>query len=201
MLSYSYPFEKYDALDDKRLSVYSSTYQLDGLMSLADFIRSNIETILENWERFARDIPSGKRMDKMALRDHAIGILRTIADELELAAAGCKKEDVSAEEVIDTTEAMLHGITRIFQGFSVSDTLSEFRALRSSVLHLWTKHNEKLLTAIQPSAAEIMQFNSAIDQALTESVLQFSFRSSFRRTVFHISLFSFAENQMPLGAF
>ena len=97
-------------------------------MSLADFIRSNIETILQNWEQFARDIPSGKRMDKLELRDHAIGILRTIADELELAAAGCKKEEVPVEEVLDTTEAMLHGITRIFQGFSVSDTLSEFRA-------------------------------------------------------------------------
>ena len=91
-----------------------------------------------------------------------------------MAAAGCKKEEVPVEEVLDTTEAMLHGITRIFQGFSVSDTLSEFRALRASVLQLWTKHNEKLLINIQPSADEIMQFNSAIDQALTESVLQFS---------------------------
>jgi PAS domain-containing protein len=143
-------------------------------MSLADFIRSNIETILQNWEQFARDIPSGKRMDKLELRDHAIGILRTIADELELAATGCEKLKMQVEDSIDTTEAMLHGITRIFQGFSVSDTLSEFRALRASVLQLWTKHNEKLLSDIQPSADEIMQFNSAIDQALTESVLQFS---------------------------
>jgi diguanylate cyclase (GGDEF)-like protein/PAS domain S-box-containing protein len=144
-------------------------------MSLTDFIRSNIETILENWEKFARDIPSGKRMDKLELRDHAIGILRTIADELELAATtNQKKIEVPAEEVLDTTEAMLHGIARIFQGFSVSDTLSEFRALRASVLQLWTKHNEKLLIDIQPTADEIMQFNSAIDQALTESVLQFS---------------------------
>ena len=174
MLSYPSPFEKYDALDDKCRSVYSSTYQLDGLMSLADFIRSNIETILQNWEQFARDIPSGKRMDKLELRDHAIGILRTIADELELAATGCEKLKMQVEDSIDTTEAMLHGITRIFQGFSVSDTLSEFRALRASVLQLWTKHNEKLLSDIQPSADEIMQFNSAIDQALTESVLQFS---------------------------
>ncbi len=126
-------------------------------MSLADFIRSNIETILENWEKFARDIPSGKRMDKLELRDHAIGILRTIADELELAATNNQKKiEVPAEEVLDTTEAMLHGITRIFQGFSVSDTLSEFRALRASVLQLWTKHNEKLLIDIQPTADEIM---------------------------------------------
>jgi hypothetical protein len=93
-------------------------------MSLADFIRSNIETILQNWEQFARDIPSGKRMDKLELRDHAIGILRTIADELELAASGWRKiKNAGRRDSIDTTEAMLHGITRIFQGFSVSDTL------------------------------------------------------------------------------
>lgn len=158
-------------------------------MSLADFIRSNIEAILENWEEFARDIPSGKRMDKLELRDHAIGILRTIADELEIVASGGKKIEVQAEEELDTTEAMLHGITRIFQGFSVSDTLSEFRALRSSVLQLWTKHNEKLLIDIQPSADEIMQFNSAIDQALTESVLQFS-KEAERTTQLFDALFA-----------
>lgn len=145
-------------------------------MNLADFIRSNIETILENWEKFARDIPSGKRMEKMELRDHAIGMLRTIADELELPTSDIPIKNINSnkESEFDTTAAMLHGITRIFQGFSVTETLSEFRALRSSVLLLWAKHNEKQLTGTQPSADEIMKFNLAIDQALSESVLEFS---------------------------
>ena len=53
-------------------------------MGLAEFIRSNVEAIIAGWEEFARTyLPSAERLDRAAIRDHIIGLLRFIADELE----------------------------------------------------------------------------------------------------------------------
>ena len=50
-------------------------------MRLAEFIVSNIEPILSEWEVFARGITPGAKMDALALRDHASDILlATVAD-------------------------------------------------------------------------------------------------------------------------
>ena len=40
-------------------------------MRLADFILSNVELILAEWEIFARSIGAGEHLDRLALRDHA----------------------------------------------------------------------------------------------------------------------------------
>ncbi len=44
-------------------------------MRLADFIVANLETILLEWEGFARTLASDEKMDALALRDHAEDIL------------------------------------------------------------------------------------------------------------------------------
>ena len=50
-------------------------------MRLADFISSNLETVLVEWEAFARGISPGATMQPLALRDHAEDILRaTVRD-------------------------------------------------------------------------------------------------------------------------
>lgn len=50
---------------------------------LPDFIRANMETILHEWEAFARDIPPARQMNSEELRDHAKGMLNDIADDLD----------------------------------------------------------------------------------------------------------------------
>src|SRR5205085_8098510 len=53
-------------------------------MRLSDFIVSNLEPILSEWETFARThIPAGEAMDVAALRDHAADILKTVAADLQ----------------------------------------------------------------------------------------------------------------------
>ena len=53
-------------------------------MGLADFIRSNEEAIVAGWEEFARTyLPSAQHLDRATIRDHIIGLLRFIADDLE----------------------------------------------------------------------------------------------------------------------
>src|SRR5688500_11827049 len=55
---------------------------LSNCMRLADFIHANVEPILAEWESFARTIwPGGGKADPLALRDHAIDVLRaTVSD-------------------------------------------------------------------------------------------------------------------------
>lgn len=52
-------------------------------MRLADFIRAQIELILQDWEAFAKTLLSGKHMSKSGLRDHARDMLLAIADDLD----------------------------------------------------------------------------------------------------------------------
>ena len=52
-------------------------------MKLSDFIRANIEQILDAWEQFAKDIPVTRGMDIGALRNHASEMLYAIAADLD----------------------------------------------------------------------------------------------------------------------
>jgi len=52
-------------------------------------------------------------------------------------------------------------------GFNLDELVSEYRALRASVLHLWAEeHGEK--------QSEMTRFNEAIDESLTEATVKFS---------------------------
>jgi hypothetical protein len=52
-------------------------------MRLADFIVSNIEPMLMEWEVFARGITPGATMDALALRDHASEILVATVQDMK----------------------------------------------------------------------------------------------------------------------
>lgn len=52
-------------------------------MRLADFIRAEIEPIIQDWEEFAKTILHAGQMGKTGLRDHAREMLLEIADDLD----------------------------------------------------------------------------------------------------------------------
>jgi diguanylate cyclase (GGDEF)-like protein/PAS domain S-box-containing protein len=141
---------------------------------LSDFIRANTASILLAWEQFARQIPLAREMDIAALRDHASGILQAIIADLEtaqtLSEQEAKSKGLGPKRPI-TTEATMHGAARMLEGFSVNAALSEFRALRASVLRLWIASDPSLNSA---TVEEMTRFNEAIDQALAESVERYS---------------------------
>lgn len=142
-------------------------------MTLSTFIERNLEGILQRWEQFARSIPSAHRLDSVALRDHAAGILRAIASDLAVAHTSSQQSEKAhgrASPSKPVTQAELHGADRVDVGFSVSDAISEFRALRASVLHLWGEAN---VGEFAIAAQELIRFNEAVDQALAESIKRF----------------------------
>jgi signal transduction histidine kinase len=144
-------------------------------MSLSHFIIENLEEILIEWEAFARSLLSpGQVMTPLALRDHSKEILRAIAEDIEsdqtqLEQAYKAKGFVPIAPGIQTA-AMIHGALRHLAGFDLRQVAAEFRALRASVLRLWLRRSGDGDGAVY----EMTRFNESIDQALAESISNYS---------------------------
>ena len=144
-------------------------------MRLSDFISQHTESILQGWEDFARtlEIP-GDSMSKLALRDHASLMLTTIAADLRTPQSRVEQQEKSkghAPKGLVEMYAESHAAERLRAGFTINQLLSEYRALRASVLKLWGEASDNTLLT---DLVDITRFNEAIDQALAESVSHFS---------------------------
>ena len=145
-------------------------------MRLADFILANREPILAEWEAFARTcVPAGGPMDVAALRDHADQMLTVIAADLaspQARLAQSEKAKGRAPDDDDTpTAAEEHGTGRARSGFTIGQMVAEYRALRASVIRLWTTAEGALDVA---DIEDLTRFNEAIDQSLAESVTRYT---------------------------
>jgi signal transduction histidine kinase len=143
---------------------------------LAQFIRNNTERILGEWEAFARALPIGGTMDVEALRDHAAQMLEVIALDLESPQTDSQQDSKArgqsdADKSHTLTAAQEHGAGRADSGFSVSQMVSEFRALRASVTRLWLAEQRDPATT---DLNDLIRFNEAIDQAIAESITRYS---------------------------
>ena len=146
------------------------------MASLSAFIRTNSEQILHEWETFARELPMGPSMDVAALRDHAKAMLGVIAHDLETPQSGRQQTakahgDADTDSAASPTAAGEHGSGRAVSGFTVEAMVSEFRALRASVIRLWTAQQDTVGSA---ELEELIRFNEAIDQAIAESLMRYT---------------------------
>jgi signal transduction histidine kinase len=145
-------------------------------MRLFDFIDTHRERILEEWESFARTVSTvSGTMDVVALRDHADEMLTVISDDLRTTQNALEQAEKSKgqAEGSDTvaTAAQEHGAARAESGYSIEEMVAEYRALRASVLSLWTREAGRLEST---DIEDMIRFNEAIDQSLTESVSEFN---------------------------
>ena len=147
-------------------------------MRLADFIENNTEAILSEWVAFAESCgPAGGKMDLEGLRDHAVEMLANIVVDLRTPQTGAEQTHKSKGGADsgagddDDTAAEVHGADRAESGFSVGEMVSEYRALRASVIRLWTKASG-VLTG--DDLEDLTRFNEAIDQALAESITRYT---------------------------
>lgn len=151
---------------------------------LAEFILDNLEPILAEWETYARSIPPAAEFDTQALRDHAELMLKAIADDIGQAQSDRQQEQKSkglAPRAAGDTAAEKHAVGRQSEGFSLSQMVSEYRALRASVIRLWTR---KMQSADRDTLYEMTRFNEGIDQALTEATHRYSQRLDHSRDLF-----------------
>lgn len=140
--------------------------------TLADFISRNTETILDAWEKYALEIIATHSISGDA-RDHAIGMLRAIVADMRQRQTPEEQSDKSQGLGPDVPggQAELHGAARQIEGFSMPEIVSEFRALRATILRLW---NDSSATAMQSDLDGLIRFNEAVDKVLAESVVRYA---------------------------
>lgn len=170
-------------------------------MRLSAYIKENRETILAEWEAFARTCtPASAAMDIAALRDHAGEMLAVIAADLETPQgreAQAEKSMGRAPSHQDraATAAEEHGAGRAASGFSIEQMVAEYRALRASVIRLWTRAQGELAA---DDIDDLTRFNEAVDQALAESVARYGLDLDQSKEMFLAVLGH--DLRTPLGA-
>lgn len=157
-------------------------------MRLAPFILENIEPILAEWEVFARSTLPGAKLDRLTLRDHAQDILRATARDMVSAQSDTQRSDKSKGEGETgststhlTGASAMHALERVESGFDLEEVVSEYRALRASVICLWRASEP------HPDLRDIddlTRFHEAIDQSLTDAVRSYTQRVDRSRQMF-----------------
>lgn len=154
-------------------------------MRLADFIQANTPRILDDAVEFAvTQAPPGANLNVKRLRNDIPKILREIVLDLrteqspaqQLAKAHGRAPAPAGPE----SAASSHGRSRADDGFGVNQMIAEYRALRASVLRLWALDEALAAHAID----DMIRFNEAIDQAVAESLVEFSRTLESWRNVF-----------------
>ena len=171
-------------------------------MRLSSFIACNKEKILMEWASFARTIETPARVkDDVVHHSHASLMLDTIIADLDKPQSA-KEQRVKSLGLgplgSTDTHAQTHGAQRLSQGFTVDQLVSEFRALRASVLQLWAASSESVQLT---DPDDITRFNEAIDQALCESVARFSqdLRQNMSQLKAQCARFQTIINAIPIG--
>ena len=167
-------------------------------MRLPDFILSNIEPILVEWEEFARSISAGANLDSLALRDHAEEILVATARDMRSEQSATQRSAKSrgrgqpgggaggagagaghASTLNGASET--HAIGRRGSGFDLLEVVSEYRALRASVLRLWRESGPP---PHECDVDDLMRFDESIDQSITKAVGSYTKRVEQSRDLF-----------------
>lgn len=160
-------------------------------MTLTAFIRSHNEQILQEWDAFASTVPRSfpKAMSPKELRNHGASILDRIAENLTESQTDSQR-DQKAKGLAPAhadSPAEIHAEFRMDEGFTIEAMLSEYRALRASVLRTWER--EPFVDGDPPEEAvvrlkEMTRFNEAVDQAIAESVSRYTRKTKERTDLF-----------------
>lgn len=154
-------------------------------LRLADFIHENIEQIVSEWESFARTLtPAANDMTPLALRNHIHQLLAFIVSDIkspqthleQVEKSQGKKEKDSAPSAAET-----HAALRLAGGFNIDQMVSEYRALRASVIKLWSVPNTVMKNR---DIIDLTRFNESIDQELAESVSHYTNKVSYSKDLF-----------------
>jgi len=168
-------------------------------MKLAEFIRSNIEEISVEWEKFAATLLPEEEFSASVLRDGIAAILKEIAADMDRSQSAQEQQEKSEGTQDSCTNkdnaAETHALARVRMGLSSRQLISEFRALRATVLRLWDESNPAMS---KHDLYDITRFNEAVDQALTEAAVRYSEKIEQSRELF-LGILAH-DLRTPLGA-
>lgn len=136
-------------------------------MRLNEFIQANHKTIIEEWVGFARTLrPWSQGMSDKGLRDHAEELLTAVVSDMKAPQTTRQRSEKSKGNAVDGELAAIgqkHASDRLETGLQLNQLVSEYRALRASVLRLWEESQGD-------KQGEVTRFNEAIDETLATSL-------------------------------
>jgi signal transduction histidine kinase len=155
---------------------------------LPDFIYANTEAIVAEWLIFARTrLPAAASMSELALKDEAVEILAEIVEDMGGKQTAAQQKDKSQERGAPSpgaeraSAAHSHAQQRAHNGFETIQLVSEFRALRATVLRLWNESEHKFGAE---DLEDVTRFNESVDEALAASLKAFVKEEEHRRHLF-----------------
>lgn len=183
-------------------------------MRLAEYILAHTESILAAWEEFARTILPAAKMDSLALRDHAGDILLATVRDMNSVQAARRGSDLSRGYSDGSAESLRlngaseeHAIGRLGSGFNLMQLVSEYRALRASVLSLW---RASVPAADVHDVDDVNLFHESVDQSLARAVSRYMKRVDESRDMFlailshdlrsPLNAIAISAQMLPLGA-
>lgn len=145
-------------------------------MTLAKFIRENKDEITHEWVKYAREnIGRTDIMENSEVTDHIRQMLNRIVADMESSQTDAEQEEKSKGNknlgAGDGKAASDHGEQRLKFGFDFMQLSSEFRALRASVLRLWSHKSREENWKID--FHDMVRFNEAIDEVWMISLHRF----------------------------
>jgi signal transduction histidine kinase len=166
---------------------------------LADFVEHHTEIIIDQAIEFAKTVDVGKPLDDVALRDHLPQILQAIVADLRTPQTRDEEIEKSEGRALAPdgrarSAAATHALHRAHSGYSIANLVSEYRALRASVLRLSADMSNGRAAAL----GDIARFNEAIDEAIAESVSHYAAEVERWRNIF-LGVLSH-DLRSPLGA-
>lgn len=164
-------------------------------MRLTEFIQSNHKSIISAWVDFAGTMsPWSNGMNEKELQDHAEELLVAVVEDMKSPQSSREQTEKSKGQAIEGKLAIVgqkHASDRLESGLSLLQLVSEFRALRASVLRQWDKSQGN-------TTGEMTRFNEAIDETLATSMTRYSETVDNTREQFLAILSHDLRN--PLGA-
>lgn len=150
------------------------------MTTFARFLEQNVETVVDEFEAFARETgPAAQNLSAKELRDHAALVLNAIAADMATAQSPSSQHEKAEGHVVGAPftrivqTARQHAQHRFRQGFTLPQMLSEYRALRASVIRRWRMQESG---AGREQLDELTRFGEAVDEGLTEAIGWYSKR-------------------------
>jgi signal transduction histidine kinase len=158
-----------------------------------------METIAAEWETYAASLLPDEEFTASVLRNGIIDILSDIARDMDLVQDGAEQHQKSvglqARKNLLDNAAETHALARVKMGMSSHQFISEFRALRASVLRLWQESVDEIT---KHDLYDITRFNEAVDQTLSDAETRYAQKTEQSRELFLGILGHDLRN--PLGA-
>lgn len=168
-------------------------------MRLAPFISANMPQIIAEWENFVLTlVPAACHMSPLALRNHIRGLLDFIVTDMKSDQSDSEQRTKSRGEsaiLLKHSAAEIHASIRLAGGFTMDQMVAEYRTLRASIIKLW---EEQLPEKSNGDLLDLIRFNEAIDQQMTESIRHYTRKLDHSRGIFLGILSHDLRN--PLGA-